>query len=549
MRISLVMVCSFAGLTAAIGCSNRSSKSTSIAPASVSESRTDSSTASSNMVLFGPDPIDTSLKLGKIPDLRMTPRPAVTEAQISRIKTLIAGLAAMDKPDYGLSATLSGSAFAPLADQARSGAGVITDHGLQTFEGMKALVAMGPDALPFLLDALDDATPTKIVVKPMMGPIWHEAELSLNPVNPAERDVALARAEEFKRMSEPLQPEKGAVLKKFDLESFDTPYTVKVGDVCFVVIGQIVGRAYEAVRYQPSAIVVVNSPVSDPDLRAEVRAIWRSENPARNLFDSLLADFATEGTSDGKSLDGWYGGHYLQCGAALRLSYYFPGEAAPLIASRLAGLDVGKDEEGDVDAFMRRAVANKVRSDEFVKAIAWFEAPAVREALVALFKRAGDTDTLLAALPAMKDVALIRDRLEPLVGALPADEGGPYGKGFHLLAALCERSPGTARAVFARYLRDASAQRCHTVCLVLRDVKADWDTDLLAPMLSDRRTWGWAYPVTPEANEPRRPIRVCDEAALTLSANHPEFRFTRAGEHADLDRQIAAIRERISRKK
>jgi hypothetical protein len=57
---------------------------------------------------------ETPLKLGKIPDLHLAPRPPVTEAQAKRIKNLIAGLAALDKPDFGLSTTLSGEDFAPV---------------------------------------------------------------------------------------------------------------------------------------------------------------------------------------------------------------------------------------------------------------------------------------------------------------------------------------------------------------------------------------------------------------------------------------------------
>jgi hypothetical protein len=50
-------------------------------------------------------------------------------------------------------------------------------------------------------------------------------------------------------------------------------------------------------------------------------------------------------------------------------------------------------------------------------------------------------------------------------------------------------------------------------------------------------------------NKPRRPIRVRDEAAVALSLNHPELTFPQAGEHADPDRKIAAIRRRLGRKK
>ena len=312
------------------------------------------------------------------------------------------------------------------------------------------MVTLGPDALPFLLDALDDQAPTKITIKQegLFGAMWHAAELPLNPVNPAEQATYKARREKPRDKEDPVKS-----------------YTVKVGDVCFVAIGQIVGRAYQAVRYQPSACVVLNSPTHDPKLCAEVRAMWKAKDSRRKLFDSLRADYATEGVFNGESLDGWGVGIDLQCRAALRLLFFFEKEAAPLVASRLAKLDVRKDKE--LDSFMRRCAANGVQADEFIKAVAWSKNRLIREALTGVFKRAENVDEMLAALPAIEDKDLIRGRLEPRVAALPADEDGPYGEGFHLLVALGQRTPKTARPVFERYLRDASAQRCHTVCLVL----------------------------------------------------------------------------------
>jgi hypothetical protein len=186
---------------------------------------------------------------------------------------------------------------------------------------------------------------------------------------------------------------------------------------------------------------------------------------------------------------------------------------------------------------------------DVVKAVAWSKEPIVRDALKRVFRRTSSVGIMLDALPAVEDIDLIRSRLEPLVTALPADERGPYGLGFNLLVALGQWTPTTARAVFERYLRDASAQRCHTVCLVLRKVRLNWDVDLLGPLLADTRTWGWTYAVNSGENEPRRLIRVCDEAAVTLSRNHPELSFTQAGEHADLDKQIEAIRVQLNQKK
>ncbi len=467
-----------------------------------------------------------------IPDLRLTPRPPITDAQAKRIKELIGRLADLDKPDFGLSATLSGDAFTPLPDQSRVGVGLLTDHGLQPSDGLKELVTLGPDALPFLLDALDDQTPTKIVIhhEGVFGVMWHAVELQLNPDNPAEQTIFQART------AMPREEEENV-----------KSYTVKVGDVCFVAIGQIVGRRYQAVRYRPTACVELNCPTHDSKLCAEVRAIWKAEDPRRKLFDSLLADYATKGVFNGKSLDGWSSGSEYQCGAALRLLFYFGRESVPLVAGRLAKLDVGKDHASD--GFMQRCVANGVRADDFVKAVGWSKDPVVRGALTDVFKRAEDVDALLAALPAVEDKALIRSRLEAVVATLPADEGGPYGQGFHLLVALGQRNPETARAVFERYLRDARAQRCHTVCLVLRQLKPDWDADLLTTLLADTRTWGWTYAVKAGQNEPRLPIRVCDEAAVTLSQNHRQLKFTQAGEYSDLDKQITAIRVQLAQKK
>ena len=480
----------------------------------------------------GPPPREVWVRAGTLPDLKLPPRPPVDPARAKNVKDLIAALAAFDRPDFGLSATLSGDAFAPLPEQARAGAFLLTDHGVRTSDTLAALVALGPDALPYLLDALDDPTPTKVVLKHegVFGGMWHAAELPLNPANPGEAAAAGAR-----------------VAKPRDEEKHVTEYTVKVGDVCFVAVGQIVGRSYSAVRYQPTACVVLNSTASDPRLCAEVRAIWRSKEPPGRLFASLLADYATEGVFNGRSLDGWGLGSRLQCGAALRLLYYFPKEAGPLLAVRLDKLDVGRD--GKVDEYMARCVANRVRAEDFIAALAWTKDPAVKAALTGVFKRAEDERALLKALPAVDDNGLIRGRLEPLVGALPAAEGGPYGDGYGFLTALAERTPDTARPVFERYLKEAGAQRCHTVCLVLRRAKVTWDVDVLAPLLGDTRAWGWTYPVAAGKNEPRLPIRVCDEAAATLGQNHPELKFVQAGTHADLDRQIAVIREQLKARK
>ena len=49
-------------------------------------------------------------------------------------------------------------------------------------------------------------------------------------------------------------------------------------------------------------------------------------------------------------------------------------------------------------------------------------------------------------------------------------------------------------------------------------------------------------------NKPRLPIRVCDEAAITLCLNYPDLKFHQAGKHADLDKQIAVIRQALAQR-
>ncbi|AWM36925.1 hypothetical protein GobsT_52010 [Gemmata obscuriglobus] len=486
-------------------------------------------------------PPERPVKLGKISEVQPAARPAVEKERVERIKGLIADLAKLESADIGLSATLGGDDFAPVPGQSRFGSFLLTDHRVNQSEALRDLVALGPDALPYLLDALDDKTLTKITIKhdTPFGTMWYGGEMGVNPVNPVEAAV-------YKALTEPRKKESGAKrgIEGGTLKS----YTVTVGDVCLVAIGQIVGRGYSAVRYQPTSNIVINSPTHDAELCANVRAIWKSKDPAKKLVDSLLADYATEGIFNGTSLDGWGVGNHFQCGAALRLLYYFPKESVPLIARRLGKLDVAGTPV--LSDYMRQCVANGVRAEDFIKAVSWSKEPAIRSAVTDVFKRAEGVPVLRAALPGVEDKELIRGRLESFVKNLPAKESGPYGDGYHLLVELCERTPDTTKAVVQGYLRGAGVQRRLTVCLIFEKVKVPWGTEILAPLLDDNRDTDWgSYPVDPSENEPRLPIRICDAAADTLSHNHPELKFTLRGQHADLDKQIAVMREQLKRKK
>lgn len=200
---------------------------------------------------------DRTMTLGPVPEVRLAPRPPIDEQRAQRIKELIASLAGLHKTYFGLSPTLRGTAFAPVAGQSRTDTMLLTNHHIEQSGALRDLVALGPDALPFLLAALDDRTPTGIVVTSdgFIGGMTFADELWLNTAIPAEAAVQASR------------PVRRAPTSDKHIAS----YTVTIGDVCLVAIGQIVGRAYSVVRYQPTAIIVINSPTRDKDLRSVVK--------------------------------------------------------------------------------------------------------------------------------------------------------------------------------------------------------------------------------------------------------------------------------------
>ena len=327
-------------------------------------------------VLAAKEVLDTAhldVRLGKIPVVTLRPRDPVTVEQKAQIVAWIAALADTQSPDIGFSGSESGQNFAPIPGQRRRKVVLFDGKKHRTSEAFRNLVATGPVALPFLLAAVDDPTPTQLRVSDSFGTlIVGGAEVNSNPVNPFETR-AIGKREES---TDP------------DFEGgFQKRYTVKVGDICFVAIGQIVGRPYEAVKYVPTGIVVVNSTTSFPDATKQLRAIWASKEPTKLLLDSLLIDYATEGIFNGKTLAGWSEGSRYQIEATIRLLYYFPEETAPLIAARLKSLDVSVATS---DASMQRDVKNRVATVAFIEAVSWCQAATIREALADIAKRSDD---------------------------------------------------------------------------------------------------------------------------------------------------------------
>ena len=197
---------------------------------------------------------------------------------------------------------------------------------------MRELVRRGPVALPELIKHLNDKRPTKLEVGRLPAPYGFMAKFFGDMYDPRVRD--------WEQKGPPQPPWKASWVK-------DT-YTVKVGDVCYVLIGQIVNRHLAAVRPVPTGLLVVNSPIEVPELLDLVKSDWGSGD-AETVKASLLADIrGTNYRNDQQHAT------YVVNPALRRLRLYFRDTYRVL-----AGDDLTKKEE-----FERREKAGNPASSQ-----------------------------------------------------------------------------------------------------------------------------------------------------------------------------------------
>ncbi|HZQ45464.1 MAG TPA: hypothetical protein VFC07_00510 [Verrucomicrobiae bacterium] len=476
--------------------------------------------------------------LRKKASITVEAQPLVSPQEAESIKQLIRNLAKIDHPDWGLSATFSSSSFAPVAGAEHLDGILMTPGKAKTSVDVVDLVKLGPRAIPFLLEALDDRTPTKLMMKPPMpgmGAMWFADELAGNPAGANEQKVieSRPRLDSLPNHFEADQPE------------YVGSYTVTVGDVCFVIIGQIVNRPYQATRYQMTGCVVLNSPTHDPALAKEVRDLWSAADPTQHLIDSLLTDFVTEKIDyPGEHFmpTRWIRPSDLQTGAAMRLLYYFPRQSVSMIAEQLRRLD-GSKATKDADV--------PVATADMIEAVKCSNEPLIHAELNRIFEKTTDADALLASVASMgpAGATALNTRMEALIAALPKSEKDPDGEGYTLLYELAEKSGAAAKPVFTRYMQKPSTQRCETLCEVLQDIEGNWTIELLGPLLEDERpVEGQAYADTPRKRGARLPYRVCDEAADVIARRYPKTTFQWTGGYDELDHQIKRMRTQIEQK-
>lgn len=225
----------------------------------------------------------------------------------NEITGLISKLQATKDGDVGYMATMSGSKFSALEEEGQSGAMLLGQKGPAASAPLRDLVKKGAAAVPYLIAHLNDTGKTQMTIKHNMGMggMFFEDEY------------------DFNRRTRKAVPEN--VNRSFGSERNGTPneHTLTVGDLCFVALGQIVNRSFNAVRYQPTACIMINSPTSSDTLLKVIKEEWGTLTPEQHK-QSLIRDFVEPDYEARRE------------GASLRLGYYYPKALEPLVLKQLA---------------------------------------------------------------------------------------------------------------------------------------------------------------------------------------------------------------------
>jgi tetratricopeptide (TPR) repeat protein len=248
---------------------------------------------------------------------------------------LIDELAAIDRPAPGLAGLALYQAFIVEDAEPTFTMGVLGAPTPPVPPQMRELVRRGVEALPLLIQHLSDNRATR---------------LSIGADGPGFMFMFRHYGAEYDpRHREPGQRPDPFAFRKG--KSFSGAYTVKVGDVCYVLIGQIVNRRLTAMHYQPTGGLVVNSPLEVPSLIESVKQDWVGLD-AQAHEASLLDDMRA-------------GTHIFQQAPALRRLRFYYRERY----SRLEAEDLYKKQEFEAgEAGHGRQAALYLNSKEYSKA-------------------------------------------------------------------------------------------------------------------------------------------------------------------------------------
>jgi hypothetical protein len=223
-----------------------------------------------------------------------------------RTEALIAQLPQVSEIGYGYSAMFSGSQFLPDTNSTEVQSLVLGSQRPANSATLEAIVKRGIVAVPSLLKHLDDSRETRI--PPLKGMMWMSFPDEYDYNRRVRTNVPAGVNREDSEPPNQHNP---------------TSHRITVGDLCFVALGQIVNRNFNATRYQPTGGMVINSPTYSPRLCAVARADFGglTEKSHREL---LIQDVLTPDFEDRRN------------GACRRIAFYYPDLLEPLVSRQLA---------------------------------------------------------------------------------------------------------------------------------------------------------------------------------------------------------------------
>ncbi len=422
------------------------------------------------------------------------------------------------------------------------------------------LVRMGPAALPVLLESLSDKRPTKLAVPDHgdgIGGVFQNIELR----------VPLGREQERKRIRaalgtvgrtrwfDDLDPDEPGYELALDTEKPLKGHTVTVGDCSLAIVGQIVNRPYEPMRYQPSVITAVCSPTVEPRIAKAVRAAWSHEDPTRMLAKSFMDDFHTRGHGTGE----------LQASAAARLCLYFPKQAGALVAARIRALKFDIAADGfEAQYFLRDVLQTghpAVRA-EWMKLLDPKQLPHIQGAALAAISETPDAEvqtklkeladatqswgiftTCLYWLPKQNDKMF--QKLEGMLRVMEGEGRRGYSACGDLLDAMIRQDAKRSRAILEERMRAGHAGTLIVTHALWSTEHRDLAVALLPALLADQTEIDWRGHPQPGGfwTQSRR---VCDYAAYVLALVDERLEFSAFPDFAERDRVIAAMQKTLA---
>ncbi len=205
---------------------------------------------------------------------------------------------------------------------------------------MTEIVRRGVRLVPALLDHLSDRRPTRLNIDPQALRLDSTSGPFTDAYDSRFREGHLAPA--------------GVNSWGTNAPRGNWPYVAKVGDLCFVALGQIVNRRlylagpdfHNGLRHSGGLVLEINSPVECPALAEAARADWggiSSDDFAAQLeHDSRVED---RHSSAGSRTPADWIPKIDRAGALTRLLFYYPGEGSRVAESLLRRSLVDSDGE------------------------------------------------------------------------------------------------------------------------------------------------------------------------------------------------------------